>query len=116
MPAAVATATLLVPSAATVAVGPVPIPIGSRPTAPIENRTRQTWAGSADDNREAGRDLPALAIAGSIDPAKLTPGQAVQVALDVAPDGASTLKGITSDQGRNGADDPAQGQGTLTGS
>jgi hypothetical protein len=71
---------------------------------------------SADDNREAGRDLAALAIPGSIDPAKLTPGQAVQVALDVAPDGAFTLKGIASDQGTNGADDPAQGQGTLTGS
>jgi hypothetical protein len=71
---------------------------------------------SADDTREAGRDLPALAIPGNIDRAKLIPGQAVQVALDVAPDGTFTLKGITSDQGTNGADDPAQGQGTLTGS
>ena len=69
---------------------------------------------SADDVREAGRDLIALDAPG-IDVTKLTPGQAVQVAVDVAPDGKLTLRGITSDQGAAGADDPAQGQGTLVG-
>jgi hypothetical protein len=71
---------------------------------------------SADDIREAGRDLAALPIPAGIDPAKLTPGEAVQAALAVAPDGTLTLQGITSDQGTTGADDPSQGQGTLTGS
>jgi hypothetical protein len=71
---------------------------------------------SADDIREAGRDLPALEVPGGIDPARVSRGQAVQVAVDVAGDGALSLKGITSDQGAAGADDASQGQGTLTGS
>jgi hypothetical protein len=71
---------------------------------------------SADDIREAGRDLPALSIPAKIDPARLGRGQAVQVAVDVSGDGTLSLKGITSDQGAAGADDASQGQGTLTGS
>jgi hypothetical protein len=71
---------------------------------------------SSDDIREAGRDLGAIAIPAGIDPAKLSRGQAVQLAVDVAGDGALTLKGVTSDQGAAGADDASQGQGTLTGS
>jgi hypothetical protein len=70
---------------------------------------------SADDLREAGRDLAPLTAAG-IDQSRLAHGQAVQVAVDIANDGALTLKGITSDQGVAGADDASQGQGTLTGS
>jgi hypothetical protein len=71
---------------------------------------------SADDVREAGRDLAPLDVPNGIDPARLSPGQAVQVAVDVTQDGKFTLRGTTSDQGVAGADDPAQGQGTLTGS
>jgi hypothetical protein len=71
---------------------------------------------SADDIREAGRDLIALPLPAGVDPAKLAPGQAVQVAVDVDGSGNLTLRGITSDQGAAGADDPAQGQGTLVGS
>ena len=71
---------------------------------------------SADDVRESGRDLAPLAVPGGIDPNRLNPGQAVQVAVDVAGDGALSLQGITSDQGTGGADDATQGQGTLTGS
>jgi hypothetical protein len=71
---------------------------------------------AADDVRESGRDLAALEIPNGIDPAKLSPGEAVQTAVDIANDGTLTLKGITSDQGATGADDPSQGQGTLTGS
>jgi hypothetical protein len=71
---------------------------------------------SADDVREAGRDLVPLDVPNGIDPAKLSPGQAVQVAVDVAQDGKFTLRGVTSDQGAAGADDVTQGQGTLTGS
>jgi hypothetical protein len=71
---------------------------------------------SADDIREAGRDLAAMPVPTGIDTTRLTPGEAVQVAVDVAPTGTLTLKGITSDQGVAGADDPSQGQGTLVGS
>jgi hypothetical protein len=71
---------------------------------------------SADDVRESGRDLGPLDVPIGIDPNKLSPGQAVQTAVDVANDGTLTLRGITSDQGVAGADDPSQGQGTLTGS
>jgi hypothetical protein len=71
---------------------------------------------SADDVREAGRDLAALDVPDGIDLAKLSPGEPVQVAVDVAQDGKFTLRGITSDQGAAGADDTTQGQGTLTGS
>jgi len=71
---------------------------------------------SADDVRQAGRDLPAFAVPSGIDQARLTRGQAVQVAVDAAADGKLSLKGITSDQGASGADDAGQGQGTLTGS
>jgi hypothetical protein len=71
---------------------------------------------SADDVRQAERDLPTLAVPAGIDLAKLTAGQAVQAAVDIAGDGTFTLKGITSDQGAAGADDATQGQGTLTGS
>ncbi|HEY6638461.1 MAG TPA: hypothetical protein VIZ61_12330 [Solirubrobacterales bacterium] len=71
---------------------------------------------SADDVRESGRDLAPLAVPAGIDPNRLTPGQAVQVAVGVAGEGILSLEGITSDQGAAGADDAAQGQGTLTGS
>jgi hypothetical protein len=71
---------------------------------------------SADDIRESGRDLTELGVSSGIDIGKLKPGEAVQVAVDVANDGTLTLKGITSDQGAAGADDPSQGQGTLAGS
>jgi hypothetical protein len=71
---------------------------------------------SADDIRESGRDLAGLAIPNGIDPTKLSPGEAVQVAVDVANDGSLALRGITSDQGTAGADDASQGQGTLVGS
>jgi hypothetical protein len=71
---------------------------------------------SADDIREAGRDLAPFDASTGFDLNKLNPGQAVQAAVDIAGDGTLTLKGITSDQGAAGADDPSQGQGTLTGS
>jgi hypothetical protein len=71
---------------------------------------------SADDVREAGRDLVKLDVPSGIDITKLSPGEAVQVAVDVAQDGTFTLRGITSDTGTAGADDTTQGQGTLTGS
>jgi hypothetical protein len=71
---------------------------------------------SADDIRQAGRDLTALPIPPGIDPSKLTSGQSIQVDLAVASDGTLTLKGVASDQGAAGADDTTQGQGTLTGS
>jgi hypothetical protein len=70
---------------------------------------------SADDVREAGRDLAQLDLPSGIDPSKLAPGQAVQTAVDVADTGGLTLKGITSDQGAAAADDASQGQGSLTG-
>lgn len=70
---------------------------------------------SADDVREAGRDLLPLSVPAGIDQSRLTRGQAVQVAVDLA-GGSLTLTGITSDQGAGGADDLSQGQGTLTGS
>jgi hypothetical protein len=71
---------------------------------------------SADDVREAGRDLTALDVPAGIDLTKLSPGEAVQAAVDVGQDGKLTLEGITSDQAAAGADDATQGQGTLTGS
>jgi hypothetical protein len=71
---------------------------------------------SADDVRESGRDLAPLTVSGGIDPNRLNPGQAVQVAVGVADDRTLTLQGITSDQGAAGADDTTQGQGTLAGS
>jgi hypothetical protein len=71
---------------------------------------------SADDVRQSGRDLVPLDVPNGFDLNKLSPGEAVQTAVDVANDGSLTLKGITSDQGAAGADDPTQGQGTLTGS
>jgi hypothetical protein len=71
---------------------------------------------SADDVREAGRDLGELGVPSGIDPGKLSPGEAVQFGIDIAADGTLSLKGITSDQGAAGADDPSQGQGSLAGS
>ena len=70
---------------------------------------------SADDIRESGRDLVALDVPSGIDTSKLSPGEAVQAALGVDDDGTLSLKGITSDQGASGADDAAQGQGSLAG-
>ena len=70
---------------------------------------------SADDIREAGRDLAPLDVPEGFDLNKLAPGQAVQAAVDIAGDGRLTLRGVTSDQGAAGADDASQGQGTLTG-
>jgi hypothetical protein len=66
---------------------------------------------SADDIREAGRDLAGLGVPSGIDPGRLAPGEAVMIAVDVANDGTLTLKGITGDQGALGADDSTQGQG-----
>jgi hypothetical protein len=71
---------------------------------------------SADDVREAGRDLFPVAAPDAIDLKKLNPGQAVQAAFVVENDGTLTLKGITSDNGAGGANDATQGQGTLAGS
>jgi len=71
---------------------------------------------SADDVREAGRDLLPVAAPNAIDLTKLKPGQAVQAAYAVENDGSLTLKGITSDNGAAGANDASQGQGTLAGS
>lgn len=71
---------------------------------------------SADDIRQAGRDLAPFDAATGFDLNRLSPGQAVQAAVDIANDGTMTLEGITSDQGAAGADDASQGQGTLTGS
>jgi hypothetical protein len=70
---------------------------------------------SADDVREAGRDLAELDVPTGIDLAKLSPGEAVQAAVDIDQDGKLTLRGITSDQGAAGANDTTQGQGTLAG-
>ena len=70
---------------------------------------------SADDIRESGRDLAPLDVPSGFDTSKLSPGEAVQAALGVADDGTLSLKGITSDQGANGADDATQGQGSLAG-
>jgi hypothetical protein len=71
---------------------------------------------SADDIRESGRDLLPVAAPG-LDLARLQPGQAVYANVGVGGDAAHTLtlSGITSDHGLIGADDPSQGQGTLTG-
>jgi hypothetical protein len=71
---------------------------------------------SADDVRESGRDLAQFAVPAGIDLGKLSPGEAVQVGVDVADDGKLTLRGTASDQGVAGADDGTQGQGTLVGS
>jgi hypothetical protein len=71
---------------------------------------------AADDLRESGRDLAELGVPSGIDLGKLEPGEAVQAAADIAADGTLTLRGITSDQGAAGADDPSQGQGSLAGS
>ena len=70
---------------------------------------------SADDLREADRDLMAIPVPDGIDLAKLSPGQPVQAELGIAAGGALSLKGITSDKGVQGADDPSQGQGSLAG-
>jgi hypothetical protein len=70
---------------------------------------------SADDTREAGRDLRFLSVPAGIDQTRLSRGQAVQVAVDIDGSGNLTLKGITSDVGAAGADDPSQGQGSLAG-
>jgi hypothetical protein len=71
---------------------------------------------SADDIRESGRDLLPVAAPG-LDLGRLQPGQAVYANVAVGGDAAHTLtlSGITSDHGLIGADDPSQGQGTLTG-
>jgi hypothetical protein len=70
---------------------------------------------SADDVRQPGRDLAPLDVPNGFDLNKLVPGQAVQVAVDIANNDTLTLRGITSDQGAAGADDRTQGQGTLAG-
>jgi hypothetical protein len=70
---------------------------------------------SADDVRQAGRDLASLGVPSGFDLNKLTPGLAVQVAVDISNDDTLTLTGITSDQGVAGADDRTQGQGTSAG-
>jgi hypothetical protein len=70
---------------------------------------------SADDIRESGRDLAELDVPAGIDLTKLTPGEPVEAAVDVAQDGRLSLTGVTSDQGTAGADDAGQGQGSLSG-
>lgn len=66
---------------------------------------------SADDIREAGRDLPELDLPRGVDLSTLILGEAVQAAVDVGQDGKLALRGITSDQGAAGAADATQGQG-----
>jgi hypothetical protein len=71
---------------------------------------------SADDIRESSRDLVPITVGAGIDQSKLFEGQPVMVgyALTGSGDGATfTINGIGSDHGTAGADDPAQGQGTL---
>jgi hypothetical protein len=70
---------------------------------------------SADDLRESGRDLAELAVPAGFDLSKLTPGEPVEAAVDIAADGTLNPTGITSDLGSAGADDATQGQGTLAG-
>jgi hypothetical protein len=70
---------------------------------------------SADDIREAGRDLTALDVPAGIDLTKLSAGEPVYATVGMAADGKLSLQGITSDLGANGADDTTQGQGSLAG-
>jgi hypothetical protein len=70
---------------------------------------------SADDVRQAERDLPIFAVPTGIDLGKLIAGQAVQAAVDIAADDTLSLTGIASDQGVAGADDRTQRQGSLAG-
>jgi hypothetical protein len=71
---------------------------------------------SADDIRESMRDLPPLAVGPGIDQGKLFDGQPVMVSFSLSGLGDSAtlnVNGIGSDAGVGGADDPAQGQGSL---
>jgi hypothetical protein len=70
---------------------------------------------SADDIREAGRDLAALDVPAGFDLTKLSAGEPVYTTVGIAADGKLSLKGITSDLGATGADDATQGQGSLAG-
>jgi hypothetical protein len=70
---------------------------------------------SADDIREAGRDLAALDVPAGIDLTKLSAGEPVYTTVGIAADGKLSLQGITSDLGATGADDATQGQGSLAG-
>ena len=72
---------------------------------------------SADDIRESSRDLAPLTVGSGIDQNKLFEGQPVMVSFNLGGSGSSatlTINGIGSDHGIGGADDPAQGQGSLT--
>jgi len=61
---------------------------------------------SADDLRESGRDL-VVNDPGALDLTKLLPGRPVDVTATLAPDGAYSLTGVSGDQGKKEADDPA---------
>jgi hypothetical protein len=73
---------------------------------------------SGDDVRESLRDIsPPLTVGAGIDQAKLFEGQPVMVAFNLNGLGDSatlSINGIGSDHGVGGADDPAQGYGSLT--
>jgi hypothetical protein len=72
---------------------------------------------SADDIVEALRELLPVTVGAGIDQAKLYEGQPVMAAFNVSGVGDSAtlhLTGVGSDHGVAGADDPAQGYGTLT--
>ncbi|MGH2984702.1 MAG: hypothetical protein ACRDK5_10710 [Solirubrobacterales bacterium] len=72
---------------------------------------------SADDIRESSRDLAPVTVGPGIDQGKLYEGQPVMVSFALSGSGSGatfTVNGIGSDHGIAGADDQAQGQGTLT--
>jgi hypothetical protein len=68
---------------------------------------------SADDVRESQRDLLPPAAAPGIDQTKLFVGQPVMVSFSLS-GSKMTINGVGSDHGVGGADDPAQGYGSLT--
>jgi hypothetical protein len=70
---------------------------------------------SADDIREAGRDLSEFDVPSGFDLSRLSVAEPVYATVGIASDGTFSLKGIASDQGAGGADDASQGQGSLAG-
>jgi hypothetical protein len=68
---------------------------------------------SADDIRESSRDLVPLTVGPGIDQSKLFDGQPVMVSFSFS-GSTITINGVGSDHGIGGADDPAQGYGSLT--
>lgn len=67
---------------------------------------------SADGIRESGKDL-LFAAPPTIDTTKVSVGESVLVAADIAADGSLTLTGLASDERLKGADDEASAQGDL---